>query len=88
MFSADCEKTTYLLFREAGRMDAPSTTVEPFGTLSDGTPVEAWKLRGRGGLTLEVLSYGGIVRRLLVPDAAGRDPANQGQNRRLNLRQS
>jgi aldose 1-epimerase len=39
-----------------------------FGTLSDGRIVEAWTLRGSGGLELEVLTYGGIVSRLLVPD--------------------
>ena len=39
-----------------------------FGTLPDGRVVEAWTLRGSGGLELEVLSYGGIVSRLLVPD--------------------
>lgn len=39
-----------------------------FGTLSDGRVVEAWTLRGSAGLELEVLTYGGIVSRLLVPD--------------------
>jgi aldose 1-epimerase len=48
-----------------------SISVRPFGVLSDGSSVEAWLLRGRGGLTLEVLTYGGIVSRLLLPDGEG-----------------
>ena len=38
-----------------------------FGQLSDGREVDAWTLQGRGGLQLEVLTYGGVVRSLLVP---------------------
>ena len=44
----------------------------PFGNLPDGRPVEAWTLIGAGGLRLEVITFGGIVTRLLVPDAEGR----------------
>lgn len=43
-----------------------------FGFLPSGQAVEAWTLRGAGGLTLEVLTYGGIVMRLLAPDRDGR----------------
>ena len=42
----------------------------PFGALPSGEPVEAWTLNGAGGLTLEVITYGGIVTKLLLP---GRD---------------
>ena len=45
---------------------------EPFGTLPDGAPVIRYTLSGAGGLTLRVLSYGGIVQSLEVPDARGR----------------
>jgi aldose 1-epimerase len=38
-----------------------------FGTLPTGEPVEAWTLTGASGLTVEVLTYGGIVTRLLYP---------------------
>ncbi len=41
--------------------------VRPFGTLPDGRAVEAWSLAGTGGLTLEALTYGGIVTKLLLP---------------------
>ncbi len=43
-----------------------------FGQLPSGEPVEAWTLTGSGGLQLEVITYGGIVTRLLAPDRDGR----------------
>jgi aldose 1-epimerase len=47
-----------------------STTVEPFGTTPDGTAVERWTLTN-GDMTVRVLTYGGIVQSLEVPDAKG-----------------
>lgn len=44
---------------------------EHFGTLSDGTPVQRWTLE-RAGVRVRVLSYGGIVQSLEVPDRDGR----------------
>ncbi|MEU6809624.1 aldose epimerase family protein [Streptomyces sp. NPDC046831] len=44
---------------------------ELFGTLSDGTPVHRWTLE-RGGVRVRVLSYGGIVQSVEVPDRDGR----------------
>ncbi|MEU4348048.1 aldose epimerase family protein [Streptomyces sp. NPDC023838] len=41
-----------------------------FGTLADGTPVHLWAV-ANGGIRLEVLSYGGLVHRLDVPDRHG-----------------
>ncbi|MEU8968873.1 aldose epimerase family protein [Streptomyces monashensis] len=43
---------------------------ELFGTLSDGTDVHRWTLE-RAGTRVEVLTYGGIVRSLEVPDREG-----------------
>lgn len=45
-------------------------TAKPFGRLADGTEVERWTL-ARGGIRLGVLSYGGIVQSLQLPDRAG-----------------
>ncbi|MFD7130314.1 aldose epimerase family protein [Streptomyces sp. NPDC059894] len=42
-----------------------------FGTLADGTKVHVWSL-SNGGTRLKVLSYGGIVQSLEVPDRHGR----------------
>ncbi|MFE5815236.1 aldose epimerase family protein [Streptomyces sp. NPDC056479] len=43
---------------------------EHFGTLSDGTEVHRWTLE-RAGVRVRVLSYGGIVQSLEVPDRNG-----------------
>ncbi len=42
-----------------------------FGFLPNGEDVEAWTLTGASGLTLEAITYGGIVTRLLAPDRNG-----------------
>ncbi|MEU9451618.1 aldose epimerase family protein [Streptomyces sp. NPDC048277] len=44
---------------------------ELFGTLSDGTEVHRWTLE-RAGTRVRVLSYGGIVQSVEVPDREGR----------------
>ncbi|MFE9370537.1 aldose epimerase family protein [Streptomyces sp. NPDC006711] len=41
-----------------------------FGTLADGTAVDVWSV-SNGGIRLQVLSYGGIIHSLEVPDADG-----------------
>ncbi|MFI1416621.1 aldose epimerase family protein [Streptomyces sp. NPDC020731] len=42
-----------------------------FGRLADGTKVHSWSLEN-GGTRMKVLSYGGIVRSLEIPDRRGR----------------
>ncbi|MEU6254163.1 aldose epimerase family protein [Streptomyces sp. NPDC047043] len=44
---------------------------ELFGTLSDGTPVHRWTLE-RAGVRVRILSYGGIVQSVEIPDRDGR----------------
>ncbi|MEV1065908.1 aldose epimerase family protein [Streptomyces sp. NPDC050263] len=43
----------------------------PFGELADGTEVSSWSLEN-GGTRLQVLSWGGVVRSLEIPDRHGR----------------
>ncbi len=43
----------------------------PAGEGQEARPVEAWTLTGRGGLVLEVITFGGIVTRLLAPGRKG-----------------
>ena len=43
----------------------------PFGTLPNGRPVDAFTIDNGTGLALTAIGYGGIVTRLLVPDANG-----------------
>lgn len=45
--------------------------VAEFGTTSDGRPITSYTLTGGRGAELEVLDYGGKVRRLSVPDRHG-----------------
>lgn len=44
---------------------------EPFGRLPDGTSVTRVTLTNAAGVLVDVISYGGIVTRLLAPDARG-----------------
>jgi aldose 1-epimerase len=44
---------------------------ELFGTLADGTRVHRWSLEN-GGTRMKVLSYGGIIQSLEIPDRHGR----------------
>lgn len=43
----------------------------PFGMTQSGEAVEAYILTNARGTTAEVLTFGGVLRRLLVPDAGG-----------------
>lgn len=42
-----------------------------FGYLPSGEAVEAWTLYGAGGITVEVITYGAMITRLLAPDREG-----------------
>src|ERR1041385_5421155 len=44
----------------------------PFGTMPDGTPVELYTLRNSKGAEAQIMTYGGIVTSLKVPDKNGR----------------
>ena len=50
---------------------APPTPV-PYGTLPDGTRIEQYTLRNDHGLFCKVITYGGIITELQVPDRSGR----------------
>ena len=48
------------------------TTVRPYGTTRLGEEVRAFTLAGENGMRVEILEYGAVVARLVVPDAEGR----------------
>jgi aldose 1-epimerase len=52
---------------------APSVGVrrEPFGTTADGHAVERFTLTSASGVTIAVLSFGGVIQSILAPDRAG-----------------
>jgi len=49
---------------------ATAVVRESFGALPDGTPVDRWLLDD-GTVTVAVLTYGGILQQVVVPDGAG-----------------
>ncbi|WP_327292186.1 aldose epimerase family protein [Streptomyces sp. NBC_01198] len=53
-------------------MHAPVPHRSPFGHAPDGRPVECWRLESAAGVAAEILTYGGVLHALHVPDAAGR----------------
>ncbi len=56
---------------ELNAVTKPSWQVRRFGKLDDGREVEAYLLKGGGGLQVEILTLGGIVSRILTPDRHG-----------------
>jgi aldose 1-epimerase len=44
---------------------------EPFGTTADGRTVERFTLTSASGVTIAVLSFGGVIQSILAPDRAG-----------------
>src|SRR5438067_421372 len=49
-----------------------SVETTPFGTTTEGTPIERWRLDDGAGLTVSILTYGGIVQSIEVPDRDGK----------------
>ena len=66
-------------------MALPSLDRHPFGTLAGGEPIELFTLANGNGLTVELLSYGGIVRRILAPGRDGATPTSSWASRRSRI---
>lgn len=49
----------------------PSISSQPFGATSEG-PVQVWRLTNRHGMRVRILTYGGIIQTVDVPDRRGR----------------
>ena len=49
----------------------PSATISAYGVLSDATPVKQVTLKNSNNIEIDVISYGGIITRMSVPDAKG-----------------
>jgi aldose 1-epimerase len=48
-----------------------SITHEPFGRTQDGTPVEIYTLQNDNGMVVRIMTYGGIIQTIKVPDKSG-----------------
>lgn len=49
-----------------------TATTRPFGELRDGTKIEAVELTNSHGISVRILTFGGILSSVVVPDANGR----------------
>ncbi|MSR54365.1 MAG: galactose mutarotase [Gemmataceae bacterium] len=47
-------------------------TKKPYGKMPDGTAIEEYTLTNKSGMTMKVITYGGIVTELHVPDKDGK----------------
>ncbi|MDA1307032.1 MAG: hypothetical protein O2917_07205 [Acidobacteria bacterium] len=56
---------------DPSRLTPPRVTVTTFGTTADGRMVDAYTLRNGAGSEMTVLTYGGILQSLKVPDRSG-----------------
>lgn len=52
--------------------DTPRNQKEPFGTTPDGIAVYRYKLTNAGGMEVKIITYGGIIQSIQVPDRDGR----------------
>jgi len=50
----------------------PGVAMRHYGKLADGTEVTLATLNNSNGVELDIISYGGIITRMVVPDAGGR----------------
>ena len=51
--------------------DGDAPTAQPFGTTRDGMAVERYALKNAHGMEVDVITWGAIVQRILVPDRTG-----------------
>lgn len=55
----------------AAPVKGPDVTSQRFGTMPDGTLVEAYTLKNAGGIEVKAIGYGAIITSLKVPDRSG-----------------
>lgn len=64
--------TVAILAASFNPVAAAEVEVVPFGKTADGLPVELFRLRGDGGVVVEIISRGATIRSILAPDADGK----------------
>jgi aldose 1-epimerase len=58
-------------FATTGHHSSPTITKEPFGSTSEG-PVDLYTLSNGRGMEVKIMTYGGIIQSVKVPDRRGR----------------
>jgi aldose 1-epimerase len=56
---------------QSGSASKGTITEAPFGNMPDGTPVKIYTLRNSRGAEARIMTYGGIVQKLTMPDKNG-----------------
>lgn len=57
---------------QAPKKGNPSVKTQPYGTMPDGTSVELFTLTNASGMRATIITYGGALTSLMVPDKAGK----------------
>ncbi len=56
----------------AGDSSKPGITKKPYGKMPDGTQVDEYTLTNKNGMSMKVITFGGIVTEIHVPDKHGK----------------
>jgi aldose 1-epimerase len=64
--------TALALFASVSAVMAEPITKKPYGKMPDGTEVDEYTVTNKNGLKMKVISLGGIITELHVPDKAGK----------------
>jgi aldose 1-epimerase len=62
---------TAAVFAAAAHATGASVTKAPFGTTADGKSVDKYTLTNDAGASIDVITFGGILTRVMMPDKAG-----------------
>ena len=71
MACSDKEQRTTEETKEISEMPSPTVQKSSFGMLTDGTIIDLYTLKNAAGMKVNIITYGGIVQSIEVPDKDG-----------------